>query len=389
MLCRVIETRRLRTLRAVADHGTVTAAAAALHLTPSAVSQQLIALEHEVGHRLFTRDGRGVRLTAVGKIMLAHANEVLAQLERAEAEVAAYTTGAAGEVTVASFATAIGAVLSPAIRTLRDTAPGLQLRVLDAEGDQSLTMLMDGAADLAIAVEYRGAPDEQRLTRFPLYAEPFDLLLPARTNFPAPPLDHPLPSRANLPATPPTPHAETPTASPTTYADLPTASPTAHAETPAATPATQAGLPAATPTAHGSAPATTPSDPPHPHADPANSDEPLALAALAGETWIGPYPGNPVHDVITFACEREGFTPNFAHSSDDFRAVVALVGAGAGVALVPRLALRDLDLTGVVVRQAPGPERRVFAAVRRGAEQHPLLRPLLDALHATAGRLFP
>lgn len=277
MLGRVIDTRRLRTLRAVADHGTVTAAAAALHLTPSAVSQQLGALEHEVGHKLLTRDGRGVTLTAVGRIMVAHADEVLAQLERAEAEVAAYATGVAGEVTVASFATAIAAVLSPAIRALRTSSPGLQVRVRDAEGDQSLTMLLDGEADLAIAVEYRGAPDDHRLTRLPLYAEPFDLVLPA---------DHPL-----------------------------TAPP---------------------------------------------------LSALAKETWIGPYPGNPVHDVIAVACEREGFAPHFAHSSDDFRAVVALVGAGAGVALVPRLALRDLDLTGVLVRQAHGPERRVFAAIRRG-----------------------
>ncbi|MET9250490.1 LysR family transcriptional regulator [Nonomuraea sp. NPDC003709] len=295
----MIDTRRLRTLRAVADHGTVTAAAAALHLTPSAVSQQLVALEHEVGHRLFTRDGRGVHLTAVGKIMLGHANEVLSQLERAKAEVAAYATGEAGEVTVACFATAIGAVLSPAIAALRATSPGLHVRVLDAEGDHSLAMLLDGEADLAITVEYRGAPDaaDRRLSRLPLYAEPFDLVLPH---------DHPLASEATL-------------------------------------------------------------------------------TSLASETWIGPYPGNPVHDVITFACQQAGFTPNLAHCSDDFRAVVALVGAGAGVALVPRLALRDMALTGVAVRRTPGPERRVFAAVRRGSDAHPLLRPLLSALR-TIGR---
>ncbi len=301
----MIDTRRLRTLRAVADHGTVTAAAATLHLTPSAVSQQLVALEHEVGHRLFVRDGRGVRLTAVGKIMLAHANEVLAQLERAEAEVAAYATGAAGEVTAACFATAISAVLSPAIVALRAAAPGIQLRVRDAEGHQSLAMLLDGEADVAIAVEYRGGPDaaDRRLFRVPLYAEPFDLVLPH---------DHPL-----------------------------------------------AGT----------------------------GDPPLGLGAASGERWIGPYPGNPVHDVIAFACEQAGFSPRFAHCSDDFRAVVALVGAGAGVALVPRLALRDMTLPGVTVHHTPGPERRVFAAVRRGAESHPLLRPLLDSLQKVSGSL--
>nr|WP_201761813.1 LysR family transcriptional regulator [Nonomuraea sp. K271] len=291
----------MRTLRAVADHGTVTAAAAALHLTPSAVSQQLAALEHEVGHRLLTRDGRGVHLTAVGRIMLAHANEVLAQLERAEAEVAAYTTGEAGEVTVACFATAISAVLAPATTALRVSAPGLRVRVRDAEGDQSLAMLLDGEVDLAIAVEYRDAPDasDRRLSRLPLYAEPFDLVLPR---------DHPLAGSATL-------------------------------------------------------------------------------ESLASETWIGPYPGNPVHDVIAFACRQAGFTPDLAHCSDDFRAVVALVGAGAGVALVPRLALRDMALPGVVVRHTPGPERRVFAAVRRGADSHPLLRPLLAELRTISGSL--
>ncbi|GAA3131069.1 LysR family transcriptional regulator [Planomonospora alba] len=298
----MIDTRRLRTLRAVADHRTVTAAAAALHLTPSAVSQQLAALEHEVGHRLLERDARGARLTAVGRILLDHANEVLAQLERAEADIAAYTAGTAGEVTVASFATAIGLVVAPAVGVLRDKEPGVQIRVLDAEGDQSLTMLLDGAVDVAVAVEYRGAPgeDDRRLSRIPLYSEPFDVVLPR---------DHPLAGAA------------------------------------------------------------------------------VTVSGLAGETWIGPYPGNPCHDVITMACEHAGFTPAFAHSSDDFRAVVALAGAGAGVAMVPRLALRGADLSGVVIRPVAGPQRRVFAAVRRGAERHPLLVPLLDTLRHAAAAL--
>ena len=67
---RMIEARRLHILRAVADHRTVTAAAAALYLTPSAVSQQLTALEQETGHRLVERGARGVRLTPAGEILL-------------------------------------------------------------------------------------------------------------------------------------------------------------------------------------------------------------------------------------------------------------------------------------------------------------------------------
>ncbi|KIQ65642.1 LysR family transcriptional regulator [Kitasatospora griseola] len=302
----MIDARRLRTLRAVADHRTVTAAAAALYLTPSAVSQQLAALEQETGHTLLVRDGRGVRLTAAGEILLGHADAVLAQLERAEADLAAYSSGAAGEVTVAAFATGIAMVLAPAIAALAGTDPGLRVKALDAEGDASLPMLLDGRADIAVAVEYRGAPrpDDRRLTRLALYAEPFDAVLP---------LGHPL----------------------------------------------------------------------------AAGTGPVAVAELAAEPWIGPYPGNPCHDVVLLACENAGFQPRLVHSSDDFSAVTALASAGAGVALVPRSALRGTDLGRVAVRPVDSAlaTRKVFAATRAGAEFHPLIRPVLHALADAAAHL--
>ncbi|MEU6114112.1 LysR family transcriptional regulator [Streptomyces sp. NPDC047117] len=301
----MIDPRRLRILRAAADHRTVTATAAALYLTPSAVSQQLAALEQESGHTLLTRSGKGVRLTAAGEILLTHANAVLNQLEQAESELAAYAGGTAGEVTVAAFATGIAEVLAPAIARLRTDHPGIRLRVRDAEGDEALPMLLDGEADVALAVEYRGAPreDDQRLSRVALYAEPFDAVLPA---------SHPLAQHPDVP-----------------------------------------------------------------------------LSALADDEWIGPYPGNPCHEVMLLACEHAGFPLALTHSSDDFRAVAALVGAGAGVALVPRSALRGIELKGAVSRPVTGPAatRRVFAAVRRGAEAHPLFRPVLEALAGAADGL--
>ncbi|MHC0430665.1 LysR family transcriptional regulator [Streptomyces sp. O3] len=299
----MIEARRLHILRAVADHRTVTAAAAALYLTPSAVSQQLSALEQETGHRLVERGAKGVRLTPAGEILLSHTNAVLAQLERAEAELAAYGSGAAGTVTVASFATGIGLVVGPAMARLAASAPGIRVRVQDAEGDASLPMVLDRQVDVAVAVEYRGAPgaDDPRLTRVPLYAEPFDAVLPV---------------------------------------------------------------------AHRLADA-----------------ERVPLADLAKDAWIGPFAGNPCHDVVFLACEAAGFQPPLEHWSDDFRAVVALASAGAGVALVPRSALRGMDVSGVAIRPVDGvapPTRRVFAAVRCGAEEHPLIRPVLDALTEAA-----
>ncbi|MFD9247838.1 LysR family transcriptional regulator [Streptomyces sp. NPDC059556] len=284
--------------RAVPPHRSAAAAAAALYLTPSAVSQQLAALEQETGHRLVDRSARGARLTPAGEILLSHANAVLAQLERAESELAAYGSGEAGTVTVAAFATGIGLVVAPAIRALADSAPGIRVRVRDAEGDESLMMVLDRQVDVAVAVEYRGAPgeDDARLTRVPLYAEPFDAVLP----------------------------------------------------------------------------------PGHPLA----VGERVALGDLAKDAWIGQSAGNPCHDVTVLACEYAGVTLNPEHSSDDFRAVVALAAASAGVALVPRSALRGMELTGVEVRPIEGvaPTRRVFAAVRRGAEDHPLISPVLTAL---------
>ncbi|MEU4968260.1 LysR family transcriptional regulator [Streptomyces smyrnaeus] len=298
----MIEARRLHILRAVADHRTVTAAAAALYLTPSAVSQQLTALEQETGHRLVERGTKGVRLTPAGEILLAHTNQVLAQLERAEAELAAYGSGAAGRVDLASFATGIGLVVAPALARLSRTAPGIRVRVQDAEGDASLPMVLDRETDVAVAVEYRGAPspDDPRLTRVPLYAEPFDAVVPQ---------GHRLAEADRVP-----------------------------------------------------------------------------LSELAKDPWIGPFPGNPCHDVVVLACEHAGFKPGMEHFSDDFSAVVALASAGVGVALVPRSALLGTDVAGVAVHPVEGvaPTRRVFAAVRRGAEEHPLISPVLDALTEAA-----
>ena len=85
----MIDARRLRVLREVAQQGTLAAAADALHLTPSAVSQQLAALEREVGQPVIERNGRGVRLTGAAEVLVGHANVVLAQLEAAAADVAA------------------------------------------------------------------------------------------------------------------------------------------------------------------------------------------------------------------------------------------------------------------------------------------------------------
>src|ERR1700759_3150666 len=102
-----IDRRRLRVLRELDQRGTVAATATALHLTPSAVSQQLAGLSREGGAQLLEKHGRGVRLTGQARVLLAHAALVQEQLELARADLAAGRVGDIGEVRVASLSTAI------------------------------------------------------------------------------------------------------------------------------------------------------------------------------------------------------------------------------------------------------------------------------------------
>jgi DNA-binding transcriptional LysR family regulator len=86
-IVQMIDVRRLPAFREVARRGSFAAAADALWLTPSAISQQMAALEREVGSRLFVRNHRGVRLTVTGTRLLAHADALLERLAEAEADL--------------------------------------------------------------------------------------------------------------------------------------------------------------------------------------------------------------------------------------------------------------------------------------------------------------
>src|SRR5436190_1471147 len=99
----MIDLVRLRALWAVAASGTVTAAAATLYCTPSAVSQHLAKLERETGARLVEKDGRRLRLTEAGRVLASHAGRVLAAVEEAEAALAALDAGVRGRLVIAAF----------------------------------------------------------------------------------------------------------------------------------------------------------------------------------------------------------------------------------------------------------------------------------------------
>jgi molybdate transport repressor ModE-like protein len=187
----MIDVRRLRVLRALADHGTVAAAARALHLTPSAVSQQLAALEREVGQPVVERRGRGLVLTGAGDVLLEHAHALFAQLERAEADVAAHGRGELGTVVVGAFPTALASVAAPAVQALAGAHPRLRVTLLDVESPHCFAALVEERIDLAISMESASAPasDDPRFARWPLLDDPLDAVLPAA---------HPLAGRSTI-----------------------------------------------------------------------------------------------------------------------------------------------------------------------------------------------
>ncbi|OEV03864.1 LysR family transcriptional regulator [Streptomyces oceani] len=148
------EVRRLRLLREVATHKTIAAAAEACRLTPSAVSQQLSLLEREAGVPLLVRDGRRLALTEAALVLVDHTERVLAQLERARAEVAALSASVRGTVRLSGFPSAAVALAAPAIATCRAAHPDLRVLLDQAEPAESLGALRRHAVDVALVYEY-------------------------------------------------------------------------------------------------------------------------------------------------------------------------------------------------------------------------------------------
>lgn len=175
----MLDVRKLRVLREVEARGTIAAAADALRYTPSAVSQQLAALQAETGVALLERVGRTVRLTDAGQRLVRHAEEILARLEEAEAELASGET-VRGTVRVTAFQTAALALLPPAIAALALEHPELRVEYTEAEAEESLPLLAGGQLDLVIAEEYDHLPRarDSRLRREELGRDPILVALP-------------------------------------------------------------------------------------------------------------------------------------------------------------------------------------------------------------------
>lgn len=154
----MLNLERLRALHAVADRGSVNAAADALHVTTSAISQQLAKLEQEVGQALLERNGRGVRLTDAAHVLVAHTARAMKTLEEAEAELDAHRSTVAGRLAIAAFPTAARGLAPRALHHLAAAHPQLRVTLHEQEPDESLPMLVRGDLDLLVAQDWANAP---------------------------------------------------------------------------------------------------------------------------------------------------------------------------------------------------------------------------------------
>ncbi|WP_420879349.1 LysR family transcriptional regulator [Rhodococcus sp. (in: high G+C Gram-positive bacteria)] len=154
----MLDVRKLRLLRELAHRGTIAAVAQALAYTPSAVSQQLAALERETGRPLLTRTGRRVSLTPAGAVLVEHAEVILADLERAEAALAVDGEGLSGSVRLGTFTTALETVVLPAMLEIARTESDLDLSVTEVDPADVPDLLRSGDLDMALVHEYDNVP---------------------------------------------------------------------------------------------------------------------------------------------------------------------------------------------------------------------------------------
>lgn len=299
----MLEVRRLRLLRELSLRGTIAATAQACSLTPSAVSQQLAALERDVRTPLLIRDGRGIVLTEAARILAARTERILADLEAAEADVANLSSDVRGVVRIAAFPTAASALAAPAIARCAAEHPDLRPLLSESETPEAIPAVRAGHVDVALVYEYNllAAAKAPGIEVLELVTEPLLAALPEHVDRP---------------------------------------------------------------------------------------EEALRLDTLSDHRWIVPRSDSALRRSIERACELAGFQPQLDYASDDYTVILALVSAGLGVALIPRLAIESIS-ADVRLREVSEPRiaRTVSAAIRRGSRGHPTIAAVLAALTATASEL--
>lgn len=287
---------RLRVLHTVAGHGTLAAAAQALHLTPSAISQQMSKLEREAGCRLMERQGRRVRLTDEGLVLAKHAQRILAAVEEAEADLDERRGQVLGTISIGAFPTAARNLLPGVLAECSVRYPGLRVASYEVEPYQALGRVAGGDLDLAVTQDWMNVPVSvpERLLLKELGRDPADVALP---------VDHPLASCSGL-----------------------------------------------------------------------------SLDRLVDEPWVTSTEGTICYDWLTNTFRKAGHEPRIAHQAAEFPTQLALVAAGLGVALLPRLAGEGVPAGVRLVPAEPQMYRRIFVGWREEAARRPAVSAVVDLL---------
>jgi DNA-binding transcriptional LysR family regulator len=321
----MLDTHRLRLLREFAERGTISATAAALGYTPSAVSQQLAALERESGAVLLDRTARTAELTDAGRRLVEHAERILAMVEAAEADLS--SAGPTGRVTVTAFPTAAVAFGPALVRRVR-AHPGMSLLLRETQREEGLRLVRSGEVDVALIADWSGrltrpgpgtgpggsggsggpggsgGGEESGVLRFyRLLRDPVVLVLPRG----------------------------------------------------------------------------------HPFADPA---KPVDLDELRDEPWLAAPIGEPSRQAVDRLLVGAGGMPPAPWEFEGLSTILSLVARGIGIAALPRLTLAAGDRR-VAVRELPGTAqaRDVCAVARASSVRRPSVAVILAALDSAAERL--
>lgn len=301
----MLDVDRLRALHAVATYGSVSAAAEALGMTTSAVSQKLAKLERETKARLIERQGRGVRITDAAMLLVQHTEEILARVEHAESDFEAHRGEVVGQLSISAFATAARGLIPPAVATLTAQYPRLTVRLVETEPPEAVRNVVRGSVDVAVVQDWESLPlaIPDGLARLPLLDDIADLALPA---------EHPLAGR-----------------------------------------------------------------------------KVVNLTQVRDQPWVSSPVGAVCYDLLVHTIRSYDVEPHIAHTAAEYETQLALVSAGFGISILPRLGRGSIPPNVRVVRTKPAIARSVYAIWRERVGRRPAIRAVTSALCDAATELRP
>ena len=175
----MIDLAGLASIRAVATHGSVVAAADVLGFTPSAVSQQVKRLEKQAGVPLLERVGRGVMLTSHGRHLVDTGSRLLTDLEEIEAGLHHQADAVAGHLRLVAFSTAMRGLVAPAVADLLAAHPDLTIGLSECEPWDTIELVASGQCEIGLVHSWGDVPLSipDHLTRIPVASDEADVIV--------------------------------------------------------------------------------------------------------------------------------------------------------------------------------------------------------------------